>query len=83
MLSKHDELLLRDLKLQPVWLMLSYVGLGLLASTVGVLTEGGPLSKVTCLGGGFLVALGSEKLVSRRIRMAALALLKQRSNGIG
>lgn len=79
MLNKHDELLLRDLKLQPTWLMLAYVGLGLLAAVLGFLVESGFLSKIACLGGGFLVALGSEKLVSRRIRTAALALLKQRS----
>lgn len=78
MLNKHDELLLRDLKLQPTWLMLAYVGLGLLAAVSGFLAESGPLSKVACLGGGFLIALGAEKLVSRRIRKAALALIKQR-----
>lgn len=82
MLNKHDELLLKDLKLQPVWLMLLYIGLGLVAASVGVLSESGPLSKMACLGGGFLVALGAEKLVSRRIRTAALALIKQRSTRI-
>jgi hypothetical protein len=79
MLNKHDELLLRDLKLQPAWLMLAYMSLGILAAGLGLLTESGLLSKVACLGGGFLIALGAEKLVSRRIRTAALALIKQRS----
>lgn len=79
MINKHDELLLKDLKLQPAWLMLTYIGLGIVAAVLGLLTESGSLSKVACLEGGFLIALGAEKLVSRRIRKAALALIKQRS----
>ena len=50
MLIKHDELLLRDLKLQPLWLL--------------------------CIRGGFLVALGAEKRVTRRIRSAALQAVR-------
>ncbi|MBD2259051.1 hypothetical protein [Pseudanabaena sp. FACHB-2040] len=59
--------------------MLAYISLGIFAAGLGFLTESGLLSKVACLGGGFLIALGAEKLVSRRIRAAALALIRQRS----
>lgn len=82
MISRHDELLLRDLKLQPVGLCIGYVVLGVAAAGIGLLTEGF-LAKVLCLGGGFLIALGAEKLVSRRIRSAALGLVRapQHRNG--
>ncbi len=75
-LNQHDELLLKDLKLQPVWLMILYVILGLVFFTVGMSIDD-HLSKWLCGGGGFLVALGSEKLVSRRIRYAAMKLLEK------
>lgn len=32
--------------------------------------------KLLCIGGGFLIALGAEKLVSRRIRRIAARLLQ-------
>lgn len=77
MLNKHDELLLRDLKLQPPWLLWLYCLLGVTAAVSGLALENGMLSKVACLGGGFLIALGAEKLVTRRIRTAALALVNR------
>lgn len=77
MLNKHDELLLRDLKLQPLWLLWFYCLVGAIAAVSGLALENGMLSKVACLGGGFLIALGAEKLVTRRIRTAALALVNR------
>lgn len=56
MLSKHDELLVRDLRLQPLWLLWLYIVLGLLAVTLGLLQDSG-VAKAACVGGGFLVAL--------------------------
>jgi hypothetical protein len=38
MLNKHDELLLKDLKSQPLWLLCLYLGLGILATTAGFLS---------------------------------------------
>ncbi len=72
MLSKHDELLLRDLKLQPIWLLWLYLLIGFIAAAIGLQQVGVGLETMLCVGGGFLVALGTEKLVSRRIRNAAL-----------
>lgn len=77
MLNKHDELLLKDLKLQPLWLLWIYVALGVVAAISGFVFESGNLSKAVCLGGGFLIALGAEKLVTRKIRNAALSLIKK------
>ncbi len=71
MLSKHDELLLKDLKLQPVWLLVLYVALGLVAASLGLSRVGLSAESLLCVGGGFLIALGAEKLVTRRIRSAA------------
>jgi hypothetical protein len=72
-LSTHDAALLRDLKLQPIWLCAGYVALGAASAASGWMPEGAA-AKCLCLGGGFLIALGAEKLVTRRIRSAALQL---------
>lgn len=72
MLDKHDQLLLRDLKLQPLWLLWLYVALGLSSIAISLLRSGITLEALLGVGGGFLVALGAEKLVTRRIRSAAL-----------
>lgn len=75
-LNRHDELLLRDLKFQPIWLMILYILLGILSFTAGSLVQTS-ISNWLCGGGGFLVALGAEKLVSRRIRFAAKKLIDE------
>jgi H+/Cl- antiporter ClcA len=75
MINKHDRLLLKDLKLQPLWLLWFYIILGVLAALIGFFFEQGILSKMACFGGGFLICLGAEKLVTRRIRTIALSLL--------
>lgn len=72
MLSKHDELLLKDLKLQPIWLLWLYVMLGVAASTTGLVMLNWSSQAIACVGGGFLVALGAEKLVTRRVRSVAV-----------
>ncbi|MCG8094345.1 MAG: hypothetical protein JAZ17_12120 [Candidatus Thiodiazotropha endolucinida] len=76
MLNKHDELLLRDLKLQPLWLLWLYIMLGLCATLIGLQITGVSMESLLCIGGGFLIALGAEKLVSRRIRNAAMQTVK-------
>jgi hypothetical protein len=76
MLSKHDELLLKDLKLQPLWLLWLYVVLGALAAGIGLVISGAGLGAMLCGGGGFLLALGAEKLVTRRIRSAAASVIR-------
>ncbi len=75
MLSKHDELLLKDLKLQPIWLLSLYVALGVAAAATGLFMLNWSAEAFVCTGGGFLVALGAEKLVTRRIRAAAVQAL--------
>jgi hypothetical protein len=71
MLSTHDQLLLKDLKLQPVWLLWLYVVIGITASAVGLWLLDWSAEAIACVGSGFLIALGAEKLVTRRIRSAA------------
>ena len=78
MLNKHDELLLRDLKLQPLWLLWLYVALGLFSAVLALALAGVTMESLAGIGGGFLVALGAEKLVTRRIRSAALQALGPR-----
>jgi hypothetical protein len=77
MLSKHDELLLKDLKLQPLWLLWLYVVIGVIAAGIGLIGSGANLQAILCVGGGFLVALGAEKLVTRRIRRAAASVVNE------
>ena len=75
-LSKHDELLLKDLKLQPIWLLSIYIVVGVSAVAVGFVSLGVSLHAWLLVGGGFLIALGAEKLVTRRIRRAAASVLR-------
>lgn len=79
MLDKHDRLLLKDLKLQSLWLLWFYIILGVLAAVIGFILDQGILSKIACFGGGFLICLGAEKLVTRRIRTVALSLIDKKS----
>ena len=80
-LSRHDELLLKDLRLQPLWLLWLYVVLGAVAAVAGlVILDAAPAAWV-CVGGGFLVALGAEKLVTRRIRRAAASVVAEPERG--
>ena len=79
MLSKNDQLLLKDLRLQPVWLLWFYLLLGVVSSAVGLAMLNWSTDAIVCVGGGFLVALGAEKLVARRIRSAASQALSQDS----
>lgn len=79
MLSKHDELLLRDLRLQPLWLLWVYIAVGVVATVSGVIYSGASVGAVLCVGGGFLVALGAEKLVTRRIRLAAIYVVSDKT----
>jgi hypothetical protein len=47
---------------------------------MGFILEEGILSKLACFGGGFLICLGAEKLVTRRIRTVALSLINQQQS---
>lgn len=76
MLNAHDRALLRDLKLQPTWLLFSYIALGIIALGVGLAFDDAS-ARWLCAGGGFLIALGAEKLVSRRVRKAAQQLMDE------
>lgn len=82
MLTKHDELLLKDLRLQPLWILWLYVALGVAAAAFGLVRAGLSLEGALCVGGGFLVALGAEKLVTRRIRSAALQAVQSPSEPV-
>jgi len=79
MLSAHDQALLKDLRLQPLPLLIAYILIGVVALGAGLLLENG-YAPWLCAGGGFLIALGAEKLVSRRIRQAASALMRERES---
>lgn len=79
MLSRHDELLLKDLKLQPLWLLWLYVLLGIAGAVTGMLLLDARPEALLCVGSGFLIALGAEKLVTRRIRNAAARVVKDLS----
>ena len=89
MLSKHDRMLRADLKLQPLWLLWLQVALGLAAAALGLLSLNFGKSGWVCLGGGFLVATGVERLVTRRIRTSAtraaseLAPAGREAGGVG
>lgn len=71
MLSTHDALLLKDLRMQPLWLLWAYIAVGTAAAGVALWLQGLAPTAWLGVGGGFLLALGAEKLVTRRIRRAA------------
>jgi GNAT superfamily N-acetyltransferase len=76
----HDKLLINDLKNQPLILVVLYLLIGFFSLVVGLQAEG-MVSKWLCAGGGFLIALSIEKLVTRRIRVAASQLSEVDSAG--
>jgi len=76
-MNKHDELLLNDLNRQRPWILGAYVATGLLSLGVGFGFDF-PQSKILCAGGGFLTALGVEKLLTRKIRKLAQEMWKER-----
>ena len=75
-MNTHDELLIQDLKRQKPWVIAMYIITGILSIGIGFGFES-PQSKLLCAGGGFLTALGIEKMVSRKIRRIALELWNQ------
>ncbi len=79
-LSRHDAALIRDLRQQPLFLVLGYILVGLLGLVLAIVIEFHPLLKVaTVFLSGFLVGISGEKLVTRRIRTIALTLLTTQS----
>jgi len=75
-MNTHDELLIQDLKRQRPWVIALYLLTGIISLVIGFGFESAQ-SKLLCAGGGFLTALGIEKLVSRKIRNIALELWKK------
>lgn len=73
LLARHDDLLIKDLRWQPLWLIWIYIAVGLACSAAAFVLPPGAEAILVAIGGGFLLALGCEKLVTRRIRLAALA----------
>ncbi|MBL8520493.1 MAG: hypothetical protein JNK75_07445 [Betaproteobacteria bacterium] len=58
-----------------LWL---YVAVGVAASAIAIQQLGLGTPVLLAIGGGFLAALGAEKLVTRRIRNAAARLVQSR-----
>ncbi|MBL8514233.1 MAG: hypothetical protein JNJ55_09615 [Betaproteobacteria bacterium] len=76
MLNKHDELLPKDPKLQPLWLLWLYLVVGVAASAIAIQQRGFGTPMLLAIGGGFLMALDAEKPVTRRISNAAARLVQ-------
>lgn len=75
MSTPQQEKLLQELKLQPAWLLWAYIVIGAIGIAAGVTLRGITLDAILCVGGGFFLALGAEKMVSMRVREAAVAML--------
>lgn len=76
-MNKHDELLLKDLKLQPKSIIYIYLLVGIIASAVGLYMSNFSLISFLVLLGGSLIALGIEKLVSRRLRTILIEIAEK------
>ncbi|RXJ74657.1 hypothetical protein CS022_03645 [Veronia nyctiphanis] len=73
--------LIKDLRRQPVWLPVVYIGLGITASIVGFISHDTFfLTDFLLFAGGGLLALGCEKHVTRSIRKTALELYKKQKH---
>ncbi len=65
----HDLMLLKDLEKEKLSFIIGYIVIGVIAVTVGLLVSAEiNLEGFLLLGGPFLIGVGIEKLVSRRIR---------------
>lgn len=78
-MNKHDELLLKDLKLQPRIVIYFYLLIGIIASIVGLYISDFSLTSILTLLGGALIALGVEKLVSLRLRTILVEVSDKRA----
>lgn len=78
-MNKHDELLLKDLKLQPKIIIYFYLFIGIIASIVGLYMSDFSLISILTLLGGALIALGIEKLVSLRLRTILVKIAEKRT----
>jgi len=78
-MNKHDELLLKDLKLQPKIIIYFYLLIGIIASIVGLYISDFSLTSILTLLGGALIALGAEKLVSLRLRAILVEIADKRT----
>lgn len=79
-MNKHDKLLLKDLKLQPKSIVYIYLTIGIIASAVGLYLSNFSLTSILTLLGGSLIALGIEKLVSRRLRTILVEIAEKSSS---
>jgi len=65
----HDLTLLKDVEKERLSFIIGYIVIGVIAVTVGLLVSADiNLEGLLLLGGAFLIGIGIEKLVSRRIR---------------
>ncbi len=78
-MNKHDELLLKDLKLQPKIIIYFYLFIGIIASIVGLYMSDFSLISILTLLGGALIALGIEKLVSLKLRTILVKIAEKRT----
>ena len=78
-MNKHDELFLKDLKLQPKIILYFYLLIGIIASIVGLYMSNFSLTSILTLLSGALIALGIEKLVSLRLRTILVELAEKRT----
>jgi hypothetical protein len=75
-LSTHDVALIKDLRHQSLWLILTYISVGLLALVVSLILDFDPwLESFSVFLSGLLVGISAEKLVTRQIRRIAARLL--------
>lgn len=78
-LNNHDAALIRDLKNQPIALVLGYIAAGLVGLVLSILIDFNPTLKLlTVFLCGLIIGISAEKLVSQKIRKIALSLMEDR-----
>ncbi|HEY9298092.1 hypothetical protein [Microcoleus sp. FACHB-68] len=78
-LSNHDAALIRDLKNQPLALILVYIAAGVAGLALSIFIDFNLYLKLlTVFLCGFIIGISAEKLVSQKIRKIALNLMEIR-----
>ena len=78
-LNNHDAALIRDLKNQPLALILGYIAAGVAGLVLSLLIDFNlSLKLLTVFLCGFIIGISAEKLVSQKIRKIALNLMEDR-----
>ncbi len=76
-LNNHDTALIRDLKNQPLFLLIGYIVIGFSGIGLAFLLELSPTMNIIVVAlSGFLIGISAEKLVTKRIRHIASQLLQ-------